>query len=363
MINLLIGPPGGGKSYEAVVFHVLANLEQGRKVITNLPLVVEEFEKIIPGARSLIEFRNRQGKPGQQSTWAFGQLADYGDTWRHRDTNVGPLYVIDECHKALPRVTDKSLAPIEEWYAEHRHEGADVLLLTQSYGKVSKAITDQVQVCYRVKKKTLFGDSNGYIRKVQDGVRGDVISIAERVYEPRWFKLYKSHTKTEAAIIEADAKDVSPAFLKWKRAGYVILGLGSVGLAYSAYGFATKHHAAAPGAGGARTEEHAQPAQGAAASPGRVVSSPASLPHPGPQVSKTRRVIGAWETGDRTGYVLIYSETTELRIPIEACHSDRFVKWVCEVDGEIVSTTTGKAPPHDDGGGSVIGNLFNSSKT
>ncbi|EPW3551744.1 zonular occludens toxin domain-containing protein, partial [Pseudomonas aeruginosa] len=38
MINLILGQPGGGKSHEAVVYHVVPALNQGRKVITNLAL-------------------------------------------------------------------------------------------------------------------------------------------------------------------------------------------------------------------------------------------------------------------------------------------------------------------------------------
>ncbi|MBI5918423.1 MAG: hypothetical protein HY849_03485 [Nitrosomonadales bacterium] len=44
MINLLLGPPGGGKSYEATVYHVLPALAKGRKIITNLPLDLDRIE-------------------------------------------------------------------------------------------------------------------------------------------------------------------------------------------------------------------------------------------------------------------------------------------------------------------------------
>ncbi len=46
MINGLEGIPGSGKSYEATVYHVLAALQTGRLVITNLPLNVEVFAAI-----------------------------------------------------------------------------------------------------------------------------------------------------------------------------------------------------------------------------------------------------------------------------------------------------------------------------
>ena len=57
MINGLEGIPGSGKSYEAAAYQVLAALEQGRKVITNLPLVIDAYAAINPAYAALIEVR------------------------------------------------------------------------------------------------------------------------------------------------------------------------------------------------------------------------------------------------------------------------------------------------------------------
>ena len=57
MINLMLGQPGGGKSHEAVVFHLIPALKQGRKVITNLALVMEKFQAYYPEYCHLIEIR------------------------------------------------------------------------------------------------------------------------------------------------------------------------------------------------------------------------------------------------------------------------------------------------------------------
>lgn len=233
MINLLLGAPGGGKSYEAVAYHVIPALAQGRKVITNLPLVLDQFP---PEQRALLELRSKAlGKPEQASRLASvlgGGDADeevfrrpfstgecYGDGWRHPDTGSGPLYVIDECHMCLPR--ESTQRKVREWYSMHRHELADVLLITQSHGKVSKDIIDLVQVCYRVRKATAFGSNSGYIRKVLDGVRGDVVNTGVRKYNPKYFKFYRSHTKTSQAGEELAANDIVPLWRRWP-----FIGLG-----------------------------------------------------------------------------------------------------------------------------------------
>lgn len=326
MINLLIGPPGGGKSYEAVVFHVLPTLEQGRKVITNLPLNIAEIAKIEPRAPALIEMRTKSRKAGCE---VFGDVSDYGDDWRDPETGQGALYVIDECHKPLPR--GSTPRTVDEWYAEHRHEGADVLLMTQSYGKISKAITDQVQTLYRVKKMTVFGKPTHYIRKVQDGVRGEVMSTAERKYEERFYKLYKSHTRSLSAVLEADARDISPAYKQFYRASIVVTALGcSIGLYQF---FKSDEKGGAKEKLRARTQEHAQ--RSTPAPPSTVAPVPAA-----PQLSTTWRIVGSWS--DPFGLVYFVSDGVQrLRLPNSLCPRDEFGAVVCTYAGELVTYTSG----------------------
>lgn len=244
MINLLIGPPGGGKSYEAVVYHILPALNAGRKVITNLPLDLERLS-LLGFDVSLVEIRTHTQAVEPEKDWnkaqsmyqkfgiaakpvfwvnrPFAHPEDYGHAWRHPDTGSGPLYVVDECHLALPRGDTKR--EVEEWFSLHRHESADVLLITQSYGKVSKSIIDLVQVCYRVKKGTAFGTATQYIRKVQDGVRGEVVNTGVRTYEKKYFGLYKSHTRGGGS--ELAANDIIPMWKRWPFIGAaVFLSIG-----------------------------------------------------------------------------------------------------------------------------------------
>lgn len=220
MINLLLGQPGGGKSYESVAFHVIpAVVEKKRKVITNLPLLLDMWEQFFPGSTKLIEIRGSYRHDGKLYR-PFSREEDYQDDWKDPETGVGPLYIIDECHKSLPR--QGTPVTVEEWYAEHRHTGADILLITQSYGKINAAIRDAVQVVYRCKKATAFGSNDKYIRKVQDGIRGEVVNISIREYEKKYFPLYKSHTKSNDSVQEAFASDIVPLWKRWPFKGAAI---------------------------------------------------------------------------------------------------------------------------------------------
>jgi zona occludens toxin len=225
MINLLLGPPGAGKTYEAVVFHILPALLSGRKVITNLPLNIPQFVALGIDA-DLIELR----QTSIENPRPFGNPDDYGSEWRGVG-GIGPLYVIDECHKPLPKGMTSRL--VEEWFAEHRHEGADCILITQSFGKISQSIRDMVQVVYRVRKATALGSDKSYIRKVQDGLRGEVMNENLRKYNPDRFVLYQSHTKSMGSVLESKANDIKPIWKHWSMIGAAfMLPIGLVTVLY-----------------------------------------------------------------------------------------------------------------------------------
>ncbi|NJD23894.1 MAG: hypothetical protein FIB06_00650 [Betaproteobacteria bacterium] len=305
MINLLIGPPGGGKSYEAVVYHVMPALSEGRRVITNLPLNLDKLRDIDAAFPALVvKVENRRGMVRKQASRfvapveeegiirAFSTMADYADPWRHPVTGAGPLYVIDECHLALPRAG--TVIEIEEWFSLHRHESADVLLITQSYGKVSKSIIDLVQVCYRVKKGTAFGTAKKYIRKVQDGVRGDVVNTSIRQYQKRYFGLYQSHTRGGGS--ELAAQDIVPFWQRWP---FIALGL----CAFAAVGIFTFGGVSINPMKAAKTAEAPKPVKVVEQTTvnGKVVSSSEVEPEPPAPVAedaglpfegKTLHVIG-----------------------------------------------------------------------
>lgn len=272
MINGLEGLMGGGKSYEAVRYHILPALQKGRKVITNLPLVMEVWEQLFPDLVHLIEIRTeakpvlgtwdaeaanrgehafRVGEfkeerlrlvndkpylPPPKSKAPFSGVWCFYDEWRG-ENGIGPLYVIDECHVSFPK--PKPMKGIDtpdeviQYFKLSRHFGVDILLATQRFGSVHEDIRELIQIHHRVMKAIAFGEPNSYIKKTLNGYKGAQVSVSTRKYEGFYFKLYKSHTQGQQ-VQESEASDVTPFIKKFRRFTWAFCGFTAI---YCAYAF------------------------------------------------------------------------------------------------------------------------------
>lgn len=221
MIYAIAGRPGGGKTYEAVAYHILPAIKEGRKVITNITLNIDWFVKILgDDVRDLIKIVDGRLTDFGSTTRPFSQIEDYSDDWRN-EKGQGPLYVVDEAHMSLP---SRGLpAAILEWFSIHRHYGVDIILLTQNIRKVHRDIKDMIEVTYRCTKNTAMGSSNSYTKKVQDGCNGEVVNTSIRSYKSEFFPFYKSHSQSNKHVQEAQAKDIRPFWKRWPVVGAVLL--------------------------------------------------------------------------------------------------------------------------------------------
>jgi zona occludens toxin len=297
MINGLEGIPGSGKSYEAVVYHVLPALQKGRLVITNLPLLVEMFAAVNPDYRDLIELRTRTQPI--RGTWdaervdekgngnafelfedghaekpdvkvsLFGHVWDYWTEWKHPTTGQGPLFIIDECHVGMPKLgTDPQVI---EWYKLHRHFNADVLLGTQNFRDMNSSIAGLLAILIKVRKADILGKADHYIRKTHGGYRGGVVSTEERKYKPEFFKFYKSHTQGNS-VAESAAQDMSPFIVKFNRFKWGVFALGAVAVVWAFWPEPDKTTPAAKRPAAASLVQASNTRQGVA----KVVSDPVS---------------------------------------------------------------------------------------
>lgn len=346
MINGLEGIPGSGKSYEAVAMHILPALKAGRRVITNLPLLVPVLEALDSRFAGLVELRTKSqpvrgnwdaegidskgnGQAFQlysagyeaepiRNVPIFGSVWDYYSEWKHPESGLGPLFIIDEAHLALPTLGTSQ--DVIEWYKLHRHFNADVLLATQSFRDINQPIARLLAILIKCRKADILGKSDCYIRKVHAGYRGAVISTETRKYEKQFFGLYRSHTQGNS-VTEAMASDVSPLLTKLRRFTWM---WWAVTIAFAAWAFWPKSKAAPPprvvstapvGSNGVALV--AAPAATASA-PLQAVSAPAAPPPQDLEPLKEKLVhITGWIKG-RTGtvYMFAVSQSGMVQFPL-----------------------------------------------
>lgn len=235
MIHGISGKTGGGKSYEAVVRHIIPTVtEHKRKVVTNLPLNIEHFCAVYGDyCRDLIEvvdgeFHNYGGQRPFSKKEHYLQFED----WKNEAGNR-VYFFIDECHLALPQSgTDKE---VKQFFDMHRHYGFDIMLITQNFRKVDRDIRDLIANHYRAIKKSMMGQDDKYILKVHDGssaTNATVVATHEREYEKKYFKFYQSHTKSDQSIKEAAPSDIQKWYDNWFVKGSVIFFVVAIFLMY-----------------------------------------------------------------------------------------------------------------------------------
>ena len=218
MIHGISGKPGGGKSYEAVVSHIIPVVTKDkRKVVTNLPLNIDHFCAVYGDyCRDLIEvidgqFHNYGGERPFSKKDHFLQYED----WQN-EKGQKTYFFIDECHLVMPtQGTEKELT---EFFSMHRHYGFDIMLITQNFRKINRDIKDMVVNHYRAIKKSMMGQDNKYILKVHDGAassNSSVVATHERMYQKKYFPFYQSHTKSDSAVDEATSNDIKKWYKHW----------------------------------------------------------------------------------------------------------------------------------------------------
>ncbi|MBV7262334.1 hypothetical protein KCG43_10060 [Photobacterium sp. WH24] len=220
-ITLIKGRPGAGKSYECVVHHILPSIKEGRKVVTNIPLNIEHFNLVLgEDVRQLIEVVPFDFDGGHRYLSDPDDYKKY-QSWRN-EKEQGVLFVLDECHLLFPLSgRGKSQTDIAErqveFFSGHRHWGFDFIFLTQSDRKINRLLREDIEICIEVRKNRAIGDKSyrRYVFYYGEGKKGGLIEQDSREYEKKFFPFYKSHTKSQGEVTEANIKDMKKWHQHW----------------------------------------------------------------------------------------------------------------------------------------------------
>lgn len=210
MIIGFVGTPGSGKSYEAVK-KIIDNLKSGRFVCTNIDGMDDpKSQQYIKDQLNLTDsqFNERFRYLTKDETYNFFgtesvQLGEFGTTER-KICPAGCLIVIDEAHKFFNSRDWQSTTnrQFSDWASTHRHEGYDLVLVTQDIEKIDKQCRSLIEWTYFFRKINFLGSAvkNKYIcySYTGDDHNGKPLAKNTRTYDPAIFPAYSSYTTKDA---------------------------------------------------------------------------------------------------------------------------------------------------------------------
>lgn len=203
------GLPGSGKSYGVVENVIIPALENGRHIITNIPLKLGRLGDDFPQGKVTI-FDNADPEKDP----LFFNL----------DTHpAGVIWIIDEAWRFWKSGMKSTNIPQcqKEFFTEHRHNvGEDgrtneIVLVTQDLSQLCTFVRSLVEETYRAVKLTAVGAKNKYRVDVYMGAAtgqkpGKPMRQLYGKYKPDVYQYYKSHTRNKtdfAAGMEEKADD------------------------------------------------------------------------------------------------------------------------------------------------------------
>lgn len=136
------GLPGSGKTYEAMVKHILPALSDGRLVVTNVDGLGE-----IDYLSSISQLVN-QPLSHVQKNIVFLDKDQVSKINLYVPDNA--LVVIDELQNYFPSGRERLSPDIVSWVSEHRHLGIDVVVISQDIKEVHNLFRRRVdrKICF-----------------------------------------------------------------------------------------------------------------------------------------------------------------------------------------------------------------------
>lgn len=199
MIIAFTGTPGSGKTYEAVK-KMLDNLKIGRRVYTNIDGVFDpeclECTKLYTGLNDY--------ELNQLLYW----IPDHEVEQFWLVCKPGSLIILDEAQKFFSNrdwASEKN-KEFARWASTHRHEGFDLVIITQAAARIDSAVRALFEWNYIFRKVNFFGGAvqRKYLCFAYSGedTSGQPLSRSVRNYQANVFNCYKSY-------VSGDIKELS----------------------------------------------------------------------------------------------------------------------------------------------------------
>lgn len=189
MIIFHEGLPGSGKSYEAIVKHIIPNLERGRKVYARLNGF--NYDKV----------SELTGKTVDELKELYTEITEEQVTEVYSHVENDSLLVIDELQNFFPSGRQKLSDEMTKFIAEHRHKGMDIVCMGQALADCHTTWKRRVERKITFLKLSMVGLDKKYkwemYQGIMSGEKSDVvfkkIKSGTDTYDPKYFGSYLSH--------------------------------------------------------------------------------------------------------------------------------------------------------------------------
>lgn len=345
MISAYVGLPGAGKSYAVVANVIMPALKEGRRVVTNIPLVRDEVRKITP--------------KGEICELPIEAVATNPETIDDYCT-AGCVLVLDEAWRLWPAGVKSNQVPesFRSLLAEHRHKvdregrSTQIVIVTQDLQQISAWARSLIEITFVHTQLGHVGANRKYrvasYRGAVDTIgapQSRVIREAYGTYRAAVYKLYTSHTMREGGGTgSVDEKAIDKRATIWGRP-MVWAGLGFVVIAPVWAGTTLYSLFLAPAAETLSATEGSTPGPAAPAAQQTIAApSPPPVAERPRAVAEARKALPAYRvsgyvrsTEGRDGYVMIEAAGRWVTLPIAECWFAGDGLTRCSFDGFTVT--------------------------
>jgi len=192
------GLPGAGKSYEACVYHIIPQLIEGRRVLTNIEGINhDKFSEItnipVQVLRKMLVCVDHQDIEDPEEKYEAQKRSILDESGN--DT----LIVIDEIQDMFPSQRQKLSTEWSKYVGSHRHDGNDIIMMGQSFKDVHTFWRRRTQRKIVFTKKSALGQNDTYLWEAFEATQPEKfikLGSGTRKYENKYFGLYESVTST-----------------------------------------------------------------------------------------------------------------------------------------------------------------------
>ncbi len=191
------GLPGAGKSYEAVVFHIIPALKDRRSVVTNIRgMNYEKLADLSGQPLAMVQLLLINVEPAEQD-------GESGEVQRCINemcdkTPDNALIVWDEIQDYFPSGAQKLPLNQQKFWTEHRHRGLDIIIMGQDRTDVHKLIRNRIRTVIYFLKLEAVGQPDRYkweIYQKQKFGKFEKTGSGVRSYDPKYYGTYMSHRR------------------------------------------------------------------------------------------------------------------------------------------------------------------------